>query len=1165
MKKLTKICHATIFFLIITLWFNHSAQSQPMGGPMGGGPGPGGPGGPPGAQVDQQTIDRVREDARKNPTTTANIQERVKVLRALPLILLRKGAPVGQYFPMQKFQEINSLMRSQDYTKAAPLVDAAFKNLDIAENNAQPGMAPTPPAFGQNRPQGMPPFGQGSTGQPPFGQSPPQGQQFTSGQGANGQPSFGQRPSTGGPMGPLAQAMGFQNIPGFALSSPAPVFCNISFTVRQGSNIEDMKHRLEIVKRHVSLLQKHGLHGDYYFTWLAMKQIMAIDPQFFNTLKQAGMGINHHGAKEGPPPTPLDRTHGMNWQNDVQTMRNYESHDINPQTGELIMDQPGGIKGMSEVYNLQPFATGQFFKASILDVDKEFGIKMGAGIKEDIGVPDGRGWYMGVLNRPDTIDLQPQAVIAWSLQNAPDPRTQLSQEIQQLNRKEFNLIEILLHDGDFLQRGNTADEEKMFQSFDQFLDWVEKSKDLKTVTARDIYNMAVDDRDRTVQTSQLEEMIQEQLSKAPRSSPPLYFSLRNMDYLSLADVFQALCESLSSYSKNASLPEIIRVHDILGPTANIPPSSSSSIVLSAKEIMDKAGQIKPYLSVSGVPSEIVLSNARLNAAEFLMAMEQVYQKINQGQTSANALGQVQISPQSLIPQEVDNPMRRDVFTKLQVWTYKPARWNISGLASAGAKKPVLFWIYGHHYGARYADPSVIRKFADLLVKLNLKGTFYCDGILADKIERHDPSLFAYINSLQMPIGYHGEDTHGPQPNAPRTTNNKNWEQAVEAVKERYSHAQKVVWMNSSEDWINMNASGESDFSKPGGIVAVQQAFGRDVDILTDHSLNAAPAGYAFMELTKAKMAQGTLLSYHGMGPELQHNQELLEQVFGIGGLENPLFWYMNQLNTKEIIETLLIPSNQLKEEFGKLDRSHVNFVTVLMEPDEHTGSLTDFEERLRYIKDEFIPQNPGSRFVIPQDLLNLVDSQTPPAISKKQLENICDYLLNHWSARPPNSIMIPGDRNYSLAQAFEALVNSLSAVQSTHQLPESVTVSDYLGPIGEKNELVHVSNSQISVPDILQAAGLVKQNLPESKYHSIPFQISAGNNNMNTAEFLEAMAKTYRAISSRQQTAFINVDSSDVVPPYGDILVKAVAPMDTAIWYSQLQLWTVQPIHWKYF
>ena len=83
--------------------------------------------------VDWDTINRVRVDARNNPTTRDNIDERYKVLQVLPKLLVRKGVNLNSYFPVSKMDDIVSLMTKKRYDEAAPKIYAAFHDLDAAE------------------------------------------------------------------------------------------------------------------------------------------------------------------------------------------------------------------------------------------------------------------------------------------------------------------------------------------------------------------------------------------------------------------------------------------------------------------------------------------------------------------------------------------------------------------------------------------------------------------------------------------------------------------------------------------------------------------------------------------------------------------------------------------------------------------------------------------------------------------------------------------------------------------------------------------------------------------------------------------------------------------------------------------------------------------------
>jgi len=64
-------------------------------------------------------------------------------------------------------------------------------------------------------------------------------------------------------------------------------------------------------------------------------------------LNEAGMPVAHHGANRPPNPQPIHRVKGENWADDVQAILDYESHVIDPRTGEdlavaFLDGEPGG-------------------------------------------------------------------------------------------------------------------------------------------------------------------------------------------------------------------------------------------------------------------------------------------------------------------------------------------------------------------------------------------------------------------------------------------------------------------------------------------------------------------------------------------------------------------------------------------------------------------------------------------------------------------------------------------------------------------------------------------------------------------------------------------------------------------------------------------------------
>jgi hypothetical protein len=107
------------------------------------------------------------------------------------------------------------------------------------------------------------------------------------------------------------------------------------------------------------------------------------------------------------------------------------------------------------------------------------------------------------------------------------------------------------------------------------------------------------------------------------------------------------------------------------------------------------------------------------------------------------------------------------------------------------KELVYIFISGHHYAkgplvGDYPDPQHLRDFVEILKRYEVKGTFLLDGIFVEEIEKRDPSFFGYLNELGMPIGYHGDETHGPL-SFREITENKRWNEVVKATVDRLSY------------------------------------------------------------------------------------------------------------------------------------------------------------------------------------------------------------------------------------------------------------------------------------------------------------------------------------------------------------------------------------------
>ncbi|MFV1968761.1 MAG: hypothetical protein ACC628_25370 [Pirellulaceae bacterium] len=92
------------------------------------------------------------------------------------------------------------------------------------------------------------------------------------------------------------------------------------------------------------------------------------------------MNINHHGTNRPPDPKPYQRVKGGNWEEDVQTIVDDETHDLDADTGEVVFSRKGGRQGMKALLGIEPFSMGRFFQASLLYAHKQLGVKMTVGL-----------------------------------------------------------------------------------------------------------------------------------------------------------------------------------------------------------------------------------------------------------------------------------------------------------------------------------------------------------------------------------------------------------------------------------------------------------------------------------------------------------------------------------------------------------------------------------------------------------------------------------------------------------------------------------------------------------------------------------------------------------------------------------------------------------------
>jgi hypothetical protein len=338
--------------------------------------------------------------------------------------------------------------------------------------------------------------------------------------------------------------------------------------------------------------------------------IQKIDPALIELLKEKSAAkqitLGHHGANRPPHPMPIERVKGQNWEADVKAILDYESCALDPITGALDCSRPGGLKNMIENIFKQPiFSTGRFFQASILYATKQFGVKMAVGLQGNTGAPRGDAWFLGILNRPESIEIGPEMIVRWAFGGA-SPLPGLEQRIAALDGSRIRLVSLLIHDTDFFRNRTASQIGQIWQKYEEIIKWA-LAQGFQIVSLEDIYGMALDDRERTISKQQLQKIAEFYVKQVEGSSPhypPDYIDL-DSDYFSLADAWQVLAQALAHYQQKGPLPDQVIIRDILGPTVLVKPETMP-ITISADDIL-KSATVEASRLKDRVPSSVRLS------------------------------------------------------------------------------------------------------------------------------------------------------------------------------------------------------------------------------------------------------------------------------------------------------------------------------------------------------------------------------------------------------------------------------------------------------------------------------------------------------------------------------------------------------------------------------
>ena len=494
---------------------------------------------------------------------------------------------------------------------------------------------------------------------------------------------------------------------------------------------------------------------------------------------------------------------------------------------------------------------------------------------------------------------------------------------------------------------------------------------------------------------------------------------------------------------------------------------------------------------------------------------------------------------------------------------------------ATAPEPVYIVLYSRFYdhSHQHTTDERLQRLLPLLDRLHAKypqsgisALFQFSGTVSDVLAERNAGLHLvdkikdYSSRGLVDVGYTGEEEpsylYRPKPNLLLAdTPEKRWAAKAEAAERFLTDYKNPV--------TGLPVPGLS-----GGLKRMQEVFGQAAFIagISTTLGGDSPATNEVRKLNTTAILVGIPPSDQRRGIEgAGFSAENFSQFMSPDPRESPdVFWEDNFLRLSDMSLNDNRPHSTdedaevLKKAFAKLDRSHVRVVklevatykrylrrradgSVVIDPmewmyyhpdepgipitleplvtqtDVEIGYKKD-EATLKWLLEEFLPANPGSRFISVRELAkmaNQADSDRNQEISTEQLRALASDLDGRFVRVP---MEVPdygraGTRFFTLAESFGLFAQALSAADKTGSLPKSVAVRPMNGPLTLPNDMGAMTGS-VPVAAVIKAAAqlappLANADLKRVPNNAVPALMEVGSLHLNAGQFLRLMAQAY--------------------------------------------------------
>lgn len=228
---------------------------------------------------------------------------------------------------------------------------------------------------------------------------------------------------------------------------------------------------------------------------------------------------------------------------------------------------------------------------------------------------------------------------------------------------------------------------------------------------------------------------------------------------------------------------------------------------------------------------------------------------------------------------------------------------------------------------------------------------------------------------------------------------------------------------------------------------------------------------------------------------------------------------------------------------------------MLLSKSEVDQAFAREEATLNWVTDNFLPAEPGSRFVSSTELARMVTPGDGFRVSMTAVQSALVDFMKTWGNNTFAPPIFQADGRYlSRAEMFQVLADALADFHRTGKLPESVEVARVYGPVRVLTG--HGPNvGEVSVSELARICADIAPPLHDTSASAIPknmvpIGIPVEGTMLNPAQFLKLMAQ---AVLDPNPETKLNIHMTYELTALGMLMPRSRPDMDNGFG------WTIKP------